>query len=161
MAEDKNLFANRELPWAKGLHFAVVTARFNSDITEKLTEGAKAGFAECRAESSDIDFFEVPGCFELPLVAKRLAETGRYAGIVCLGAVIKGGTPHFDYVCAETAAGINRAALDTGIPIAFGVLTTNTHEQAEERAGGALGNKGRDAALTVVETAATLRSAGA
>lgn len=157
MAEDKKLFSGEKLPEAHGMRFAIVTARFNSDITEQLEQGAIAGFHECGVTDNDIFLLSVPGCFELPLVCHELALTGRYAGIVALGAVIKGGTPHFDYVCAETARGIGQAALDTGVPVAFGVLTTNTVEQAEARAGGALGNKGRDAALTAAETAGVLR----
>lgn len=159
MAEDKNLFAGRDKPNIEGMRFAVVTARFNGDITSRLTEGARGAFADLGAEA--VDYYEVPGCFELPLAAKKLAMTGKYEGIVALGAVIRGGTPHFEYVSAETARGIGQAALDTGVPVAFGVLTTDTAEQADERAGGALGNKGRDAALTTAETASTLRSAGA
>lgn len=160
MAEDKNLFEGREKPNIKGMRFAVVTARFNSDITDKLTAGALAGFKECGAEDGQIDTYDVPGCFELPLFAKRLAETGEYAAIVALGAVIRGGTPHFEYVSSETARGIGMASLVTGIPVIFGVLTTDTVEQAEERAGGAFGNKGRDAALTAAETARSLEKLG-
>lgn len=161
MAEDKNLFAGRDISDLGGMRFAVVTARFNGDITDRLNEGALAGFKECGVDVDRIDLFSVAGCFELPLVAKRLAETGKYAAIVALGAVIRGETPHFEYVSAETARGIGQVSLDTGVPVAFGVLTTDSHEQARARAGGESGNKGRDAALTAAETASVLRSIGA
>lgn len=134
---------------ARGLKFAIVVARFNSNITCKLLEGARAALKEARAEVYD-EFF-VPGAFELPFAAKRLS--GNYHGIIALGAVVRGETPHFDYVCAESARGLQQVALETGVPVAFGVLTTDTTEQAEARAGGRHGNKGYDAAMTAVEMA--------
>jgi 6,7-dimethyl-8-ribityllumazine synthase len=134
---------------ARGLKFAIVVARFNSNITCKLLEGARQALKEARADVSDE--FYVPGAFELPFAAKRLS--GNYHGIIALGAVVRGETPHFDYVCAESSRGLQQVALETGVPVAFGVLTTDTMEQAEARAGGQHGNKGYDAAMTAVEMA--------
>jgi 6,7-dimethyl-8-ribityllumazine synthase len=128
---------------ATGLRFAIVVARFNSMITEKLLDGAREALAKAQ-----FDVFRVPGAFELPLAAKMLAQTHRYHGIIALGAVIRGGTPHFDYVAGETARGLQTVALETGIPVSFGVLTTDTMEQAESRS-----NKGFDAAMTALEMA--------
>lgn len=157
MAEDKDLFPADKLPDATDMRLAIVTARFNTKITERLRKGAVAAWLECGADQNNIDEFKVPGCFELPVVALKLAKTGKYDAIAALGAVIRGGTPHFEFVSSETARGIAQIALKTGVPVAFGVLTTDTLDQAEERAGGALGNKGRDAALAAVETALVLR----
>lgn len=134
---------------ARGLKFAIIAARFNRSITEKLLEGARQALKE--NEAGAIDVFYVPGAYELPLAAKRLAS--RYDGIVALGAVIRGDTPHFDYVAGECARGLQEVMLETGVAIAFGVLTTDTLEQAEARAGGEHGNKGRDAAMTAIEMA--------
>jgi 6,7-dimethyl-8-ribityllumazine synthase len=128
---------------ATGLRFAIVVARFNSMITEKLLAGAREALAKAQ-----VDVFHVPGAFELPLAAKMLAQTHRYHGIIALGAVIRGETPHFDYVAGEAARGLQNVALETGIPVSFGVLTTDTLEQAEARSG-----KGRDAAMTALEMA--------
>jgi 6,7-dimethyl-8-ribityllumazine synthase len=128
---------------ATGLRFAIVVARFNSMITEKLLDGAREALAK-----TQFDVFRVPGAFELPLAAKMLAQTHRYHGIIALGAVIRGGTPHFDYVAGETARGLQTVALETGIPVSFGVLTTDTMAQAEARS-----NKGFDAAMTALEMA--------
>lgn len=135
---------------ARGYKFAVVVARFNGAVTEKLLDGARAAFAQCSADS---EVFRVPGSFELPLAAKMIAQTHAYHAIIALGAVIRGDTPHFDFVAAETARGLQQVALETGIPVAFGVLTTDTLEQAEARAGGVHGNKGHDAAMTAIEMA--------
>lgn len=131
---------------AHGLRFAIVTARFNAPITEKLLEGARQALADAGAEC--VDEFLVPGAFELPLAAKRLAASRSYDAIVALGAVIRGDTPHFDYVAGEAARGLQQAALETGIPVAFGVLTTDTLAQAQARL-----HKGHDAAMTAVEMA--------
>lgn len=128
---------------ATGMRFAIVVARFNSMITEKLLAGARQALAKAQ-----VDVFHVPGAFELPLAAKMLANTHRYHGIIALGAVIRGNTPHFDYVAGEAARGLQNVALETGIPVSFGVLTTDTLAQAEARA-----NKGFDAAMTAIEMA--------
>jgi 6,7-dimethyl-8-ribityllumazine synthase len=136
---------------ANGLNFAILVARFNSAITEKLLAGAREALTKAGAKSQEV--FYVPGAFELPFAAKKLAERGDFDAIVALGAVIRGETPHFDYVAGEAARGLQQAALETGVPIAFGVLTTDNQEQAEARAGGAAGNKGFDAAMTAVEMA--------
>jgi len=136
---------------ANGLNFAILVARFNSAITEKLLSGAREALTKAGAKSQEV--FYVPGAFELPFAAKKLAERGDFDAIVALGAVIRGETPHFDYVAGEAARGLQQAALETGVPIAFGVLTTDNREQAEARAGGAVGNKGFDAAMTAVEMA--------
>ena len=150
--------SNQPIEWdpkqehaARGLRFAVVVARFNSEITEKLLEGAREALKGASAES--VEVFHVPGAFELPLAAKMLAHTHRYDALIALGAVIRGKTPHFDYVAGEAARGLQQVALETGLPIAFGVLTTNTTKQAAARAGGSRGNKGYDAAMTAIEMA--------
>jgi len=136
---------------------AVIVSRFNRAVTDNLLEGAKAAAKDAGVSIGAADVYPVPGAFELPLVAQAVARSGRYAGIVCLGAVIRGETPHFDYVCAEAAAGIQRVALEGGLPVAFGVLTTDTLEQAMARAGGDIGNKGREAGVTGRETLHQLR----
>ena len=135
---------------ARGLKFAIVVARFNGFITEKLLEGAKQALEKAGAESYEV--FNGPGAFELPLAAKLLAHTHAFHGIIALGAVIRGDTPHFDYVAGEAARGLQQVALETGLPVAFGVLTTDNVEQAEARA-----NKGADAAMTAVEMARVAR----
>jgi 6,7-dimethyl-8-ribityllumazine synthase len=134
---------------ASGLRFAILVARFNGDITAKLLDGAKQALTAAKAESFDV--FYVPGAFELPLAAYRVAHA--YNAVIALGTVIRGETPHFDYVAGEAARGLQQVALETHVPVAFGVLTTDTHEQAAARAGGAHGNKGYDAAMTAVEMA--------
>ncbi len=136
---------------ATGLNFAILVARFNSAITEKLLAGAREAFTNAGAKSQQV--FYVPGAFELPFAAKKLAERGGFDAIVALGAVIRGGTPHFEYVAGEAARGLQQAGLDSGVPVIFGVLTTDNWEQAEARAGGAAGNKGFDAAMTAIEMA--------
>ena len=136
---------------ARGLKFAIVVARFNNHITAKLLAGALDALEKTHASEHKV--FHVPGAFELPLAAKMLARRGGFDAIIALGAVIRGETPHFDYVAGEAARGLQDAALDTGVPIAFGVLTTDTVEQAEARAGGELGNKGFDSAMTAIEMA--------
>jgi 6,7-dimethyl-8-ribityllumazine synthase len=134
---------------ARGLKFAVVVARFNSGITEKLLEGAQEALT--KAGASGIEVFHVPGAFELPLAAQKLAKS--HDAVIALGAVIRGETPHFDYVCDAAARGLLQVSLETGTPVAFGVLTTDTLAQAEARAGGEHGNKGYDAAMTAIEMA--------
>lgn len=160
MSQDKTLYTAANLPRATGLRFAIVYARFNSSITEKLLKGATGALADAGAADVDVNIFEVPGCFELPIVAKKLAGSKRYDAVIALGAVIRGETPHFEYVAGEAASGIARAAYDMGVPIAFGVITTDTFEQAAERAGGRIGNKGAEAALTAVATANVLKAIG-
>lgn len=136
---------------AKGAKFALVVSRFNSFICERLLEGAIDTLVRHGAGDTDLHVVRVPGSFEIPLVAKKLAAAGNYDAVICLGAVIRGATPHFDYVSAEVSKGIAAASMDTGVPIAFGVLTTDTIEQAVERAGTKAGNKGADAAMTAIE----------
>jgi 6,7-dimethyl-8-ribityllumazine synthase len=143
---------------AKGLKFAIIVSRFNSLITEKLLEGALDCIERHEGETENITIVRVPGAFEIPLVAKKLAKSGKYDAVICLGAVIRGSTPHFDYVASEVSKGIANVSLETEIPIIFGVLTTDTLEQAIERAGTKMGNKGFDAAMTAIETANILRS---
>jgi len=138
---------------AKGLKFAIVVSRFNDFITSKLLDGAKDALLRHGAKEDDIDIARVPGSFEIPLIAKKLASKGTYNAIICLGTVIRGATPHFDYVAAEVSKGIASASMETGVPIAFGVITSDTIEQAVERAGTKSGNKGFDAAITAIEMA--------
>jgi len=141
---------------ATGMRFAVVVARFNRDVTEELLKGAERALRERGA--SDVDIVWVPGAFEIPLVAKRLASSGTFDAVVCLGAVIRGETAHFEYVAGEAASGITRAALDTGIPVIFGVLTVDTRDQARDRLGGKEGHKGEEAALGAIEMVSLLRA---
>jgi 6,7-dimethyl-8-ribityllumazine synthase len=138
----------------RGRRFAVVAARFNEAIVKKLVDGAVHAFVEGGVAPDDVDVHWVPGSFELPQAAACLARTGRYDAIVCVGCVIKGETPHFDFVAGQAAAGIQRVALDTGVPTTFGVITALTEEQAWARAGGAVGNRGQEAADAAVEMAA-------
>ena len=142
---------------AEGLKIAICASRFNEFITSKLIGGAKDALERHGAKESDLDLIWVPGAFELPLAAKKLASSGKYDAVICLGAVIRGSTSHYDYVCAEVSKGIAAVALGSEVPVAFGVLTTDTIEQAIERAGTKAGNKGFDAAVTAVEMANLLR----
>ena len=135
--------------------FAIVVGRFYEDLAERLVAGARAAFKE--AGVTDVDLFDVPGAYELPLAAKYAAESGRYAGVACLGAVIRGETDHYDYVCAEAARGIQDVQLRTGVPCAFGVLTVDTMEQALARSGGGKRDSGRHAAEAVLALAALRR----
>ena len=141
---------------AEGKKFAIVSARFNEFITGKLVEGSLDCLKRHQANDQDIDVTWVPGAFEISLAAKKLAESNRYDAVICLGAVIRGSTPHFDFVCSEVAKGVSRISLDTGIPVIFGVITTDTIEQAIERAGTKAGNKGWDAGLSAIEMASLL-----
>jgi 6,7-dimethyl-8-ribityllumazine synthase len=134
--------------------FAIAAATFYAELAERLVEGARRVFADAGAES---DLHEVPGAFELPLAARYCADSGRYAGVACLGAVIRGETDHYDYVCAEAAGGITRVSLDTGMPCAFGVITCDTMEQALARAGGSKRHQGEDSARAVLRMAALRR----
>ncbi|WP_071459779.1 6,7-dimethyl-8-ribityllumazine synthase [Bacillus massilinigeriensis] len=140
-----------------GLKVAIIVGRFNEFITSKLLGGALDALRRHGVNEEDIDTAWVPGAFELPLVAQKLAESGKYAAVITLGAVIRGATPHFDYVCNEAAKGISQASLKTGVPVIFGVLTTESIEQAIERAGTKAGNKGWEAAATAIEMANLLR----
>jgi 6,7-dimethyl-8-ribityllumazine synthase len=135
----------------EGLRFAVVVSRFNEFISSKLLSGARDCLTRHGANSENVDVAWVPGAFEIPLIAQRLAVTKRYDAVICLGAVIRGATPHFEYISAEVSKGIAAVALETEVPVAFGVLTTDTIEQAIERAGAKAGNKGWDAALSAIE----------
>jgi len=138
---------------AKGKKFAIIVSRFNDFITNKLTEGAVDALLRSGADTKDIEIIKVPGAFEIPLIAKKVAERSRYNAIICLGAVIRGATPHFDYVSAEVSKGIAMVSLEYGLPVIFGVITTDTIEQAIERAGLKSGNKGWSAALSAIEMA--------
>jgi 6,7-dimethyl-8-ribityllumazine synthase len=142
---------------ARGLKFAIVVARFNSFITDRLLAGASDALVRSGCNLDEIEIVKVPGSFELPLAVKTLAEQHRHDAIIALGAVIRGETPHFDYVAAHAASGLAQIPLETGVPVAFGVLTTNTMEQAVDRAGGKAGNKGFDAATTAIEMAHLMR----
>ncbi|HKL13142.1 MAG TPA: 6,7-dimethyl-8-ribityllumazine synthase [Halanaerobiales bacterium] len=135
----------------KGQKVGIVVGRFNEFISSKLLEGALDGLKRHDVDEDDIEIAWVPGSFEIPLTAKKMAETGKYDGVICLGAVIRGETPHFDYVSNEVSKGIANVGLDTGLPVIFGVLTTDTIEQAISRAGTKSGNKGFEAAQTLVE----------
>ncbi|MDF2945205.1 MAG: 6,7-dimethyl-8-ribityllumazine synthase [Herbinix sp.] len=142
---------------AKGLKFGIVAGRFNEFIGGKLIAGALDGLKRHGVEEDDIELLWVPGAFEIPLAAKKMAKTKKYDGVICLGAVIRGSTPHFDYVASEVSKGIAHVSLETEVPIIFGVLTTDTIEQAIERAGTKAGNKGYDAAMTAIEMANILK----
>lgn len=134
-----------------GRKLGIVVARFNSFIAEKLLEGAIDALVRSGVDSNDIDVARVPGAFEIPLVTQRMARSGKYDAVICLGAVIRGATPHFDYVAGEVAKGTAQVMLDTGLPVLFGVLTTETIEQAIERAGSKAGNKGSEVAIAALE----------
>jgi len=138
---------------AEGKKFAIVVSRFNDFISDKLLGGAVDALTRSGTRDQDIDIVKVPGAFEIPLVAQKLAAKKRHDAVICLGAVIRGSTPHFDYVSAEVSKGVAAVSLDTGVPVIFGVLTTDSLEQAIERAGTKAGNKGWDAALAAVEMA--------
>lgn len=142
---------------AQGLRIGIIVGRFNGFIAERLLEGAMDALLRHGAADSDITVTRVPGAFEIPLIAQTMAAAGRYDAVICLGAIIRGSTPHFDYVAAEAAKGIAQAGLKTGVPVIFGVLTTDTIEQAIERAGTKAGNKGFDAAMTAIEIANLLK----
>ncbi len=145
---------------AEGLRFAIVASRFNEFITSKLLEGALDMLRRHGASEEQIDVVWVPGAFEIPLVAKKLAACGKYDAVVCVGAVIRGATSHYDYVCNEASKGVAQAALSTGVPVIFAVVTTENIEQAVERAGTKAGNKGADGALAAMEMANLLKKIG-
>jgi len=144
----------------KGLKFGLVVSRFNEFITKKLLEGAEDALLRHGVNQADIDVAWVPGSFEIPLVAKKLAQTKRYDAVICLGAVIRGSTPHFDYIAAEVTKGIAKVNLDTGVPVIYGVITTDTLEQAVERSGSKVGNKGFSAAESAIEMANLAKTIG-
>ncbi|ROQ90643.1 6,7-dimethyl-8-ribityllumazine synthase [Desulfosoma caldarium] len=143
---------------SEGLSFGIVVSRFNDFICERLLGGALDALKRTGASEEQIEVFRVPGAYEIPLAAKKLACSGRFDAVICLGAVIRGATPHFDYVANEVAKGIATVSLETSVPVTFGVLTTDTLEQAIERAGSKAGNKGFDAAMAAVEMANLMKS---
>ncbi len=143
-----------------GLHIAIVQSRFNAVVCDRLASGALTTLARHGVADDAISVVSVPGAFEIPQAARLLASAGKHDAIICLGAVVRGETPHFDYVCEQAAAGLQRVALDTGVPVAFGVLTTDTVEQALARAGGSVGNKGYEAVHTVFDTLQQLARVG-
>ena len=148
------------LPQAAGFRFAVIVSRFNERITASLRDAARAALREAGVADTDVEEVMVPGAFELPQAARCVAETGRFDAIVCLGCVIRGGTPHFEYISAAATQGVMSAAGETGVPMAFGVLTTDTEAQADERAGAGADNKGREAAAAAIEMAVLFRRLG-
>ena len=143
---------------AKGLTFGIVVSRFNSFICERLLEGAIDALVRHGATEADITVARIPGAFEIPLAAKTMAASQKFDAVICLGAVIRGSTPHFEYVSSEVSKGVASVSLDSGIPVAFGVLTTDTIEQAVERAGTKAGNKGFEAAVTAIETVNVIKA---
>ena len=142
---------------AEGLKIGIVGARFNEFIVSKLISGARDGLVRHGVNDDDITLAWVPGAFEIPLVAKKLAKSGQYDAIICVGAVIRGATSHYDYVCAEVSKGIAQVGLESGVPVLFGVLTTDTIQQALERAGSKAGNKGYDCAMSALELSNLLK----
>jgi len=144
----------------KGLKFGLVVSRFNEFITKKLVEGAEDALSRHGVSQEDIEIAWVPGSFELPLIAQKLAQTNRYDAVICLGAVIRGGTPHFEYIAAEVTKGIAQVSLDSGLPVIYGMVTADTLEQAIERAGTKEGNQGFKAATSAIEMANLVKSIG-
>ena len=144
----------------KGLKFGVVVSRFNEFFSGKLLEGAQDALLRHGVSEDDIEIAWTPGSFEIPLVAQKMAQTKKYDAIICLGAVIRGGTPHFDYIASEVTKGIAQVSLGTGVPVVYGVITTDTLEQAVERSGTKAGNKGFDAAVSAIEMANLVKSIG-
>jgi 6,7-dimethyl-8-ribityllumazine synthase len=143
------------------MRIAIVVARFNDFVTSRLRDGALAELRETGVDAADVKVVEVPGAFEVPQMAAKLAGSGQYDGIVCLGCLIRGATPHFEYISSAVAHGITQASLDTGVPMSFGVLTTNSAEEALERVADGPSNKGREAAQAVIEMARAFGSLGA
>ncbi len=137
----------------EGRKFAIIASRFNDFITDRLVGGAMDALVRSGVKDDDVDIVKVPGAFEIPLLAKKMAARGKYDAIICLGAVIRGATSHYDYVCAEVSKGVASVSLDAGVPVIFGILTTDTIEQAIERAGTKAGNKGWDSAIGAIEMA--------
>ncbi|MBM4127715.1 MAG: 6,7-dimethyl-8-ribityllumazine synthase [Nitrospira sp.] len=149
--------ASKRFHSAAGVKFGIVVAKFNQSVTGKLLSSCLAGLAKQGIKDGHVEVVRVPGAFEIPLVAKTLAESGQFDAVICLGAVIRGDTPHFDYICAEVSRGIGQVALDTGVPIVFGVLTTETVAQAVERADPAIFNRGGEAAKVAIEMVTVMR----
>jgi 6,7-dimethyl-8-ribityllumazine synthase len=145
---------------AKGLKIGIIVSRFNQFISERLLEGALDALQKLGAEEKDISVYKVPGSFEIPVIAKKLAKAKKVDGIVCLGALIRGDTPHFDFLSAEVTKGLAQISMDEGLPVSFGILTVDTIEQGIERAGAKSGNKGWDAVFSVVETLNLIKEAG-
>ena len=145
---------------AEGCKFGIIVSRFNHFITERLLEGALDALVRHGAKSENIDVVRVPGCFEIPAAARRLCSMKRHHAVICIGAVIRGSTPHFDYIAAEVSKGIANVGLHTGVPVIFGVITTDTLEQAIERSGTKDGNKGFDAAVSAIEMAKLVKGMG-
>jgi 6,7-dimethyl-8-ribityllumazine synthase len=145
---------------AAGLKIGIVLSRFNQFISERLLEGALDALHKIGAEEKDISIYKVPGSFEIPVLAKKLAKAGKVDGILCLGALIRGDTPHFDFLSAEVTKGLAQIAMEDGIPVSYGILTVDTIEQGIERAGTKVGNKGYDAAFALVETLSLLKESG-
>ena len=144
----------------KGLKFGVVISRFNEFFSQKMLEGARDALLRHGVNEDDVEQAWTPGSFEIPLIAQKMAETKKYDAIICLGAVIRGSTPHFDHIAAEVTKGIAKVNLDTGVPVIYGVITTDTLEQAIERSGSKVGNKGYDAAVSAIEMANLMKSIG-
>ncbi len=144
----------------EGLRFGLVISRFNEFISKKLLEGAQDALLRHGVKEEDIEIAWTPGAFEIPLIAGKLAQTKKYDAVICLAAVVRGGTPHFEYIAAEVTKGIAKVGLETGLPVIYGVITADTLEQAIERAGTKMGNKGFDAAMSAIEMANLLRSIG-
>lgn len=140
-----------------GLKIGIVTTRWNDFMGHRMLEGAENALQRVDVSESDVTIVKVPGCYEIPLVAKKMAESGKYDAIICLGVLIRGGTIHFDLIASEATKGIGMAALQTGVPVTFGVITTETIEQAIERSGSKAGNKGEEAALAAIEMATLMR----
>jgi 6,7-dimethyl-8-ribityllumazine synthase len=145
---------------AKGLKIGIVVSRFNSFLSERLLEGALEALQKMGAQEADLAIYKVPGSFEVPLVAKKLAQAKAVDGILCIGALIRGDTPHFDYLSAEVTKGLAQIAMDDGVPVSFGILTVDSVEQGIERAGTKAGNKGYDAAFSLIETLNMFKEAG-
>jgi 6,7-dimethyl-8-ribityllumazine synthase len=145
---------------AKGLKIAIVVSRFNSFVSDRLLEGAQDALQKMGAQDADLTVYKVPGAFEVPLVAKKIARSKTADGILCVGALIRGETPHFDYLSAEVTKGLAQIAMEDGVPVAFGILTVDSVEQGIDRAGTKAGNKGYDAAFALVETLSLLKEAG-
>ena len=145
---------------AGGLKIGIVLSRFNNFISERLLEGALDALEKMGADQKDLSVYKVPGSFEVPVIAKKLAQSGKVDGILCLGALIRGDTPHFDFLSAEVTKGLAQISMDHGMPVSFGILTVDTIEQGIERAGTKAGNKGYDAAFSLVETLILIKKAG-